>query len=190
MTDLVTAEPTYTDAHGYIVRESDGEVIGRADEPAAFAIDSSDAADWLLRKLSEEDGGIAGIDARLAAVTANLTAQRKAHERRKDYLLFRYKQQLIDFARNALTGKDRTWRGTWGTVAFRKTAGTNRITDMAAAVRFIEWHAVSRVRVERSVTVKDALDVLEAFATGTEPAWLESTGPGEKSVISTGVGKP
>jgi phage host-nuclease inhibitor protein Gam len=183
--------PTAVDSDGWVYDTISGEVLGHAGAPERFVIASEDDADWALQRRSEVEAEVAKIDAQIRAVTANLQAKRAAALRRLSYWEWRFAPTLIEFARSRLTGKSRTWQGTWGRVSFRRTPGSNAIIDDEAAVAFVREWAPDRVKVVRSVTLKDVLAVkgqAEAV-TGEEVSlpFVVSSPPGEAVDVRTGI---
>jgi hypothetical protein len=187
MDDALTA----VDSDGWIYDVATGEVVGLATAADDFRIDSPEAAEWALEVRSRIEGEIAGIDARIAAVTEQLQRLRKAKMRRLSWWEWKFGDQLVGFARTQLNGKSRTWRCTWGSVAFRSVKGSRKIVDMAAAVGFVRSFAPEEVRVAESVTlagVDKAVAAAEA-ATGEreELEFLVTMPGGENVAIETGI---
>ncbi len=185
------ARETATDSEGWTYDVATGEVLGLAHEPEAFEIDSVEAAEWSLKVRSEIEGDIAGIDARLRALTEQLQAMRAAKVRQLSWWEWRFHSQLVAFARSQLAGKAKTWNCAWGKVAFRATQGNTEITDMGAAVAWCDTWLPETVQRKVWVTVTDALKAVKAAraATGEDdrPAFLASSGPSESVTVSTGV---
>jgi hypothetical protein len=186
------AEPrTAVDSDGWVYDVETGEVVGLASAPDRFTVDSPESADWALQRRSEVEAEVAKIDAQLRAVTENLKAKRNAALRRLSYWEYRFGPALVAFARSQLAGKSRTWQGAWGKVAFRKTPASHAIVDMAAAVEWMGVWAPGRVKVARSVAVRDVLAVkAEVEGANQEEERLPfvvASPPGEAVVISTGI---
>lgn len=190
--DPLAVRPTYVDGDGYVVDAETGEVLGRADVAAKFEVRTREDADWTLRLRSEIEGDIAGIDARLRAMTEHLLAQRAAQVRRLSWWEWRFRPSLVEFARSCLKGKSRTAQFDWGRVSFRATKGTRQIVDMQAAVEYVQAFAPEKVKVVRTVNL-EAVDAArrEAERAAGEPevglAFLAEGGPGESVTVSTGV---
>lgn len=178
---------------GWLTDAETGAVVGRIDLPDRFQVDSPQTAEWALRLRGEIEGRIVDIDARLEALRANLLALRGEQVWRLNWWEWRFRSQLADFARRMLAGgKRRTWTCAWGRVSFRKSKGQTEILDMDAAVAWMERWDPSRVRVERSVSKKDVLEVAaQAPALPGEeyvpPKWLRIEGEGERVTIDTGI---
>lgn len=184
---------TDVDPDGWIFDINSGEVVGRVDADDQFTINSVSDADFVLELRSRIEGEIAGIDARLAAVTAQLKALRAAQVRRLSWWIWKFEPGLVTFARTLLAGrKERTARFGWGQVAFRTTPGNHRILDDAEAVAWVRIWAPEKVRVVETVSVKDVLATRAAVAaeTGDEPdrlPWLAAGGAKESVKVSTGI---
>lgn len=183
--------PTAVDSEGWVYLIQSGEVVGHAGAPAVFRVDSEESADWVLQRRAEVEAEVAKVDAQIRAVTANLRAKRAAALRRLSYWEYRFGPSLVEFARSRLTGRARTWQGTWGRVSFRKTPGSNAIIDDAAAVEFVRTWLPGRVRVVESVGLKDvfACRAAAAGATGEDVPlpFVVSSPPGEAVDIRTGI---
>ena len=196
-TDIHVAPETAIDPDGFIYRVDDGEIVGHRDASEAFAIDSTERADWALELRSKVEGDLVAIRARRAALIQQFDALEQTQTRLLDWWRWRFAAELEAYARTSLEGrKERTARFTWGSVAFRKTKGTNQITDMEKAADWMEEYDADRVKVktERTVSVKDVLEVREYVARlfghdsdEAHPTWLQSSGEGEKVTIETGI---
>jgi phage host-nuclease inhibitor protein Gam len=190
--DPAPAPETAVDPDGWVYDVATGEVLGHQEVDPYFAVMSTEAADWVLRLRSKIEGDLAGIDARIRALTAQLQALRSAQVRRLSWWDWRFSAELVAFARTTLRGKSRTAHFAWGKVAFRRNAGTHQILDMAEAVAWVKDWAPERVKVVESVAVKDVLAAIEvvARATGEEPdrpPFLQHIGGGETATVSTGI---
>lgn len=182
---------TATTRDGWIYEIETGEILGHADVLDRFEVNSADAADWVLGMRSAIEADIVATDLRLRAVTEQLKAIRREHERKLAWWEWRFRPSLVAFARSVLAGrKERTARFTWGSVSFRRTQGSRQILDMEAAVAWMKTASPGRVKVVESVTVTDVVkaagdpgdgDALSGFR------WLSCTGPGESVKITTGV---
>jgi hypothetical protein len=189
----VPGTATATDADGFAFDVETGEVLGHAEVVAAFVIDNDHAADWALRLRSQIEGDLAGIEARKRALVRQLDVLHRAKQRRLAWWDWRFGAGLALFARGLLAGKARTAHFTWGSVSFRRTAGRRQILDMDAAVAYVEAWAPGKVKVERTVAIKDLLAAMraEALATGEpveRPGFLAESGPEESVRISCGIG--
>ena len=188
--------PCVPDEDGYLVCLVDGEVLGRVGLDEHFTIDTEAKADWALELRSEIEGELAGIDARIKAVTEQLSRLRKQKLARLSFWDFKFRSQIIGFARTWLENrKERTMQLTWGKVAFRKTAGRTEIMDMPKAVAFVRAWAPDAVKVVETVNqeaIKEAREnAVAANFAGVPPdlPFLASSGPGESITISTGITK-
>jgi phage host-nuclease inhibitor protein Gam len=199
---------------GYLV-DAAGEIIGLADpegRPNPFVIDDASKADWALEKMAREDAAVLAVEARRAAVNANLDAEAKVHQARRKYLSWRFDGELTSVARKILEGgKSKTCRFTFGQVAFRMGSTSNAITDMSRAVTIAKEWAPQAVKTVESVNVTDLLKLRAGFerelahppaksrpdldrdliaaALNDLDAVIESTTTGEKVKITTGVGE-
>jgi phage host-nuclease inhibitor protein Gam len=199
---------------GYLV-DAAGEIIGLANpegRPNPFVIDDASKADWALEKMAREDAAVLAVEARRAALNANLDAEAKVHKARRKYLSWRFDGELTSFARKILEGgKSKTCRFTFGRVAFRAGSTSNAITDMARAVTIAKEWAPRAVKTVESVNVTDLLKLREGLerqldnapaksrpdldrdvlvtALNDLDAVIESKTTGEKVKVTTGVGE-
>lgn len=187
----VQERQTAVDADGWRYDVESGEVLGRADVAGDWTIDSDERAEWALELLSKLEGEIVGIDARIAAVTKQLTAMRRERERRVEWWRYRFQAPLIEFARSRLSGRKRSVKFGWGTVAFRRTKGSHWITDMEAAIEFAKTWLPSAIKVKRSVNVGDILEARRVAEKEVEESvpcpFLASSDETECVSITTGI---
>lgn len=174
---------TAVDGEGWLYDVETGEVLGLSELPDDFEVNCHQAADRALEIRSRIEAQVVAVKARRDALNRQLDALERAQESRLKWWDWRFGQQLAAFARSLLSGKSKTARFTWGSVAFRATKGTNRITDMDAAVEWVRRRDPEMVKVVETTTVTAVL----ALSQGKPLPFLESTGPGEAVTISTGI---
>jgi hypothetical protein len=199
---LITDQPfapepeTATTADGWVYRLDTGECVGCLDDDRflvreRFEVDSPESADWVLRKRQEVDSEIARLTIQFDAIKRQFDARLKTQHQRLAYLDWRFASRLIAWARSQLTRGSRTWRGTYGSVKFRKTQGTRKVLDDAAAVEFVETYAPELVKVTKSVNLK-AIDearqrAAEALGEGIDLPFVACAPPDESVTITTGI---
>ena len=189
---MSTAERiTAVDSDGFTYDIETGEVLGCEGVADAWRCESSEDADLALEIRSKIEGDLAGVSARLKAVTEQLHALRRQHERRLAWWEWRFGSALIAFARTQLHGRARTVRFGWGSVSFRRTAGSRQIVDMAGAVEWVRLYRPDLVQVTERVNLS-AIDEAQQAATevtGEDERlpFLVVGEPGETITISTGV---
>jgi hypothetical protein len=185
---------TATDSQGYTYYTDDGEIIGHVSTPETFRIDTTEKADWALDKRSEIEADLLAIRARKRALLENLTRLERTIEARLTWWDFRFRAEVIAFAREAIRSiKGKTLRLTYGSIAFRTSRGTNSIFDMEQAVAFVAKFAPEHVKRVETVNVKGIMEAARSYKEATEEdaslgAFLASTGSSESVVIKTGVG--
>lgn len=184
---LITERRTAVDADGWLYDVDSGEVLGLPDLADGYAVDCVQAADAALEIRSRLEARLASLRLRKAALIANIEGLEAEQRRRLAWWDWRFAAGLIAFARSRL-GKGRSAKFFHGAVTFRATKGTNKITDMDAAVAWMRARDPECVQVVETVMVSD---VLAALARNGEsrPAWLQSSGPGESITISTGIAR-
>src|SRR4029077_9204550 len=88
------------------------------------------------------------------AIEKQFKSRLRTQHQRLAYLDWRFGASLITWARSQLAKGSRTWRGTYGSVKFRKTPGSRKVLDDAAAVEFVETYAPELVKVSKTVNLK------------------------------------
>lgn len=147
-----------------VVAPDGGELHDKPEQPAAFAIDCEEKANWVLGKILKRDAAIAAAnltlsetqgeikakqDAALAALEATpemielraieANCMRIGHkaEREKEGLIARFAYELKLYAQQRLEGaKARTLGLAFGSLSLRKTGGNLTIADPE---RFTSW---------------------------------------------------
>lgn len=176
---------------GYWIDPETGEVLGVVEPKPEFRVDSRSAAEWVLEKMSAAEAEMLAIQARKKALVEHLEIQRKAAERRRDYLLARFGPELEEFARQELAGqKGKTLTLDFGKVSFRAVAGKVTVADESRAmeafpeaVKVSTSFLISQVPKAKAEMLRDqGPDAL--LAAGL--IWVE---PSESVTIDTGVSK-
>jgi hypothetical protein len=181
---------------GFLIDEETGEVLGHVEltqmedafkevAPAApFVIDTPAKVDWVLEKLQTLDADLAAVEARRAAINANLDTQADALRKRRAWTEMRFAADLRMFAAAVLAGsKLRTYTSPFGKLSFRKTAGAITILFPEDALAWCKENCPEAIVVKESV-IKTPLKAIESEL---PPAIFEVTAPGEAFKIETGV---
>ena len=197
---------------GYRIDADTGEILGLVKVSERFVPDTPDKVDWVLERMQEEDAQIAMIDQRLAAISSNLLAMRREHERRRTYMAGRFDADLRAFAETQLLdGKTRTYRTPFGSLSFRRTAGSIKVVDELAAIEWCRepvpcpvcqgasedvdhcnrcngcgyvYRCVDAIKVKESIIVTP----LKPLADELPSHVFTVTGPGETFKVDTSVG--
>ena len=147
-----------------VVAPDGGELLDKPEQPAGFAIDSEEKANWVLGKILKRDAAIAAagltlsevqeqikekeLDAlavlectpemiELRAIEANCQRIQHRATNERDGLVARFAYELKLFAQKALAGqKARTLGLAFGSLSLRKTGGNIAIVDDA---KFCSW---------------------------------------------------
>lgn len=181
------------DADGWIYDSATGEVLGRENLDGRFAIDSEESANWALKLRVEIETKILALDAQLRVLSQQIDALRNAQVRRLAWWDWRFRSELIQYARKRLEGrKERTAKFIWGNVAFRKCKGATTILDHQAAVDYVKTWCPERVKVKESVSSEDVKHVMDILTESTgnpqpKPNWLVLAEPREEIKIETGM---
>ncbi len=193
--DLLSIVAGDIDPEGHIIDGVTGEVLNPDDPGERFTIDSAEKAEWALELRSRIEADILALEARKVALLTQLKALEDQQRRRLNWWDWRFRGQLVAFARSLLAGgKSKTARFAWGSVAFRTTPGTHSIINMDEAVAWMKVFAPERVRrkVTESVTIRDVVEVRDRLMEETGDAehlgWLKQSERAEKITIDTGIG--
>lgn len=183
------------EVEGMLIDDVTGEVIGLAiemahdlSEPQRFYIDSRNAAEWVMQRMFDEDAKLKSVNDQRAVINARLDKMANERSRRLEWIHRRFDAELADFAAQDLADTNsrlKTWRCAWGEVAFRVNKGTNKITDMLAAVAWALRVEPKIVKITQSVNVTDVLPLLDD---GEKADWLQRTPGGEHATVKTGMG--
>jgi hypothetical protein len=122
-----------------------GEIV--AVERPGFHVNDSSSAEWLLEKLQEQDAQIVALNARKAAICENLDTQIKQAQNRRNGLLFKYEGELVEFARQNLPEKKRTWISPFGSVKFTTQPARLKVADPDRALQFAKEHNPEAIKV-------------------------------------------
>jgi hypothetical protein len=156
-------EEATTVIDGFIVGIETGDVYGLAEQTKEFTVDSATAAEWVLEKLSEAEGRVVGLKAELAGVQERFASRIKEQERRSEWLRARFGPELEEFAKTQLDGKSRTWKGTYGSVAFRSTAAKVVALDQTKAVAWAAKNCPDAVKTVQSFLISNVPDSVKAL---------------------------
>lgn len=132
---------------GFIIDTESGEVLGLATQE--FHVTDEASADWVLKKLTESEAEIIKLNLMLESVAERLASERKAAERKVEWLKARFGAELEQFAKENLPKGKRTWKGTWGEVSFRTSPARLEVTDEETAIKWAERNCPSAVKVSK-----------------------------------------
>lgn len=163
-----------------------GEVIGRADGSDPDAIVDDETAERALAIRLRIEGELAGLAAERKAILAQYHTRRRRLESRLTYWDHKHRAALEAYARTKLRNGERSAYFAHGTVKYRTCKGTHTIIDENAAVDWMYDRCPDRVKVTVEVNVKD---VLELRGPDERLPFLLHSGPTERVVIETGVGR-
>jgi hypothetical protein len=188
---------TALDEDGWEYDVDTGEVLRFVGLPSAplaesFKVTDDASAEWVLELRSKLEGEIVGIDARLEALQKCLLSMRRDRVNRLKTWDWRFAPSLIEYAKSKLVGKSKKAKFAHGIVAFHASTGTNKITDMEAAVAFVEEFDPGLVKVVKTTNVTNVKKIMDEYEVSDKEikevaVWLESTGPRESVTISTGI---
>lgn len=193
MKDLRVPEGSYVTQDGWVVGEG-GEILDRDDVYEGFRIDSHSKAEWALELLTKIEAELVAIQSREEALLSNFRALRRAQERRLKWWEWRFRPDLIEWARRELRSeRSRTLQLDWGRIQVRAHKESHEISDPDAAVRFVEAWAPGLVKLKKTVGVTAVLAAKKAVeeASGHEEMvilpFLITKPAGDKWIIDTAV---
>lgn len=140
-TDAQEREVTIIGGKAFYV--DDGTFAYLTERPA-FKVEDEGSATWLMEKLSEMDGELAGLAERRSALVSNIDSMIADVTRSREGMEYRYGPELIEFAsRNLPESKSgrvikKTWTCPFGKVSFKDKAPRLVVVDRALAVKLCE----------------------------------------------------
>lgn len=193
MKDLRDPDAAYVTQDGWVVGEG-GEILDRDDVYEGFRIDSRSKAEWALELLTKIEAELIAIQLREEALHANFRALRKAQERRLKWWEWRFRPDLIEWARRELASeRSRTLQLDWGRIRVRAHKESHEISDPNAAVRFVEAWAPGLVKHKKTVGVTAVLAAKKAVEEASDQEemvilpFLITRPAGDKWIIDTAV---
>lgn len=144
------------------------EVPQTDEERAAWSIDSTDAANWALRKLARARASIAEVERQAEVERARIDDWVAGERRRGERDVSFFEGALVAWHAERL-GADpdaRTIRLPAGTLSARKAPDSWKAQDEAAFLAWAEANRPALVRVKREPNIADAKRVLEARGPG------------------------
>lgn len=167
-----------------------GEVVDVIEPKGqSFAVTDRDTAEWVLEKMADDDAELAAIEARKAALVANLDAQATRIRRSRESWERRYGAQIEQVARDSLRGKERTAVFDNGKVAFRKTQPRIVVGDHTAAARWLSEQDHLTDLHDEAVTYTPRVKTtpLKGHENELPPDLFTCEPAGESVSISTGI---
>lgn len=167
-----------------------GEVVGSADPQ--FRVRDRETAEWVLRKLADDEAELVALEARKKMLLANLDSMIADVRRHKDSLERRFSDELQAFAERELEGKKiRTLKTAYGRLAFKKVPARLVIEDEERVVAYFEQVAPEHVVVKRSVPIAEVNKVLGTYLRPEvlEPLGVKLIAERDSFRIDLGLGK-
>lgn len=182
---------------GYYVDDESGEVVGHedivirdgsdADLPTHqydYIVNDISTAEWVLGKMAEAEAQVMAIDARRAAINANLDAQTKPYDARITWLHRRFADELERFAAKELEGqKSRTLTTAFGKLGFRRTSGSIKVTDKDIALKWCSQHKPTAIKTVFNLLTSELKGMEDKLPVGG----FEVTAPYDKFSVTTGI---
>ena len=144
---------------GYLIDTETGEVVGLSEETGKqdpFRVCDMASAEWVLSKMQACDAEITALQLRLEAIQKQLGQMIVEKERRRQFLTFRFHDELEAFARQTLSGaKTKSLRTPYGTMHFRHVNARIAVREgqEPAAIAYLETNLpdLEAVKVSKKV---------------------------------------
>lgn len=162
-----------------------------------FEVTDDDGAEWALEKLQDIDGELAYLEAKKAAVVANIDALIRVRERRRQWWFLRFAGSMAEHAKRRLAetrAKGKTYQLQNGKVSFRESAGRREILLADEAAAFVDrWRPDLIRRTVLPVRLSDIDAAIKAAVEETDdpvylrPSFLLVEGKKTSTKIETGI---
>lgn len=156
-----------------------------------FHVTDEKSAEWVMEKLLDADCELSAILKREESILENVRKMRSAIESRKAALLWKFKNELEEFARQNLPKGKKTWACPYGSIAFRTTGGKLKVSDPEKALAWAKENGVTEaVKVVEEFQISRLDDSWKAviIERGAEERGFEVTPEVETATIKTGGG--
>lgn len=199
-TEIAPVRPISLDDDGLPYYEDTGEYLEvNAEAPIEiverFTITCEASAEWALQRKAERESEILRIKALRDAMVRSANELIKREERKLAWLSYRFDNDLIRWAREALKGgKSKTLKLIGGSISFRRGKGARAILDEDKAVEFVQTWTPKLVRWKRLPIRLEDIDAAVKAATeaceGEDFGRLDFVAGGEEKesvTIKTGL---
>lgn len=178
-------ETSKIESGGFWIDAETGEVLGVVGAEERFTPDTLDKAEWVLEKMQKADAEKTALLLRRDAITANIDAEIRKMQNKRDYLDARFGPDLSEFAKRSLEGgKSKTLTTPYGKMSFRLVPSRLSVIDEQKALEWADAHCPQAVKITKKL-LPSALDGEKVAA--ELPALFEMTEPRESFKIDTGI---
>ena len=190
MADLELTNKETIIVDGYIVDAETGEVIGLA-QKEEFRVKDEDSFRWVMQKILESESKIAAIDnsaeyKQAQAIIANADSMKKDAQRRLEWLLARFTNEIAEYAKPQLVKGSRSLKTMFGTVAFRTKKGGLKVSNEELAIQWAERNAPSAIKISKKFLISELSTTESVKALGAGDAFYVAPDT-ETVTIKTGV---
>lgn len=168
----------------YTVDASTGEVL---DAKSEFHVDSAEKAEWVLEKLSDLDASRTALEARRDAVLNNVAIMESRIKAKQNALLFRFQQELQDFAAQNFEKGKKSWVCPHGKISVRTSGEQLFVSDKDKALEWAEKEAPHAVKVTREFQISKLTDADRMNLESDRPDGFDVEPARESWKIETGV---
>lgn len=155
-----------------------------------FHVEDEKSAEWVMEKLLDADCELSAIVKREESILENVRKMRSAIESRKAALLWKFKNELEEFARQNLPKGKKTWACPYGSISFRTSGGKLKVADPERALAWAKEHDVDAIKVTEEFQISRLDESWKAviIEKGAEERGFEVTPEIETATIKTGGG--
>ena len=171
----------------YEVDDETGEILSVQPEAPKFVVDDADKAEWVLKRLQEQDAALDAIAHQKQAILDNLSTMESRINSKRTGLLFRFKQELEDFARANLPAGKKSWVCAYGTVQFRSSPARLKVSDPAIALEWARSEAIHAIKVSEEFQISKLTPEEKDHMMEHVPSGFDVTPASETVDIKTGV---
>lgn len=139
--------PEYVIHDGYKIDAETGEVVEYVGVQEGFEVNSNESFEWVMEKIQSEQSDIAALNARKAALVANIDKMIRNHQQRENSLIFRFENELVHYAKENLPKGKKTFTCPYGSVSFRASAEKLEVTNDELALSWAKDHCPEAIKV-------------------------------------------
>lgn len=171
----------------YEIDEDSGEILSVQPEVPAFAVHDVSSAEWVLKRLQEQDAQLDALEAQERAILDNLKTMKSRIESRRNGLLYRFKQELETFVRNNLPAGKKSWVSPYGSVQFRMNPARLKVADPAVALEWARVEAPHCIKLTEEFQISKLTAEDKTALMQNPPSGFDVTPAAESVEIKTGV---
>ena len=180
-TELVTVE---IDGIKYSIDLETGE----STVVTEFHVSDDKSAEWVMERLLTADCELTAILKREESILENVRKMKAQIESRKAALLWKFKNELEEFAKQNLPKGKKTWACPFGSIAFRTNPSKLKVSDPLLALEWAHCFAPEAIKVSEEFQISKLPDGAKADLMAAPVSGFEVTEESETATIKTGGG--